>query len=241
MNTWGSARRWSPAYTASRTDRHTQCSSCGYSCRRWSSWCRHRSEGTLWSPLHLQQQSQCVRGDHTFCNICSAQRSKITWEIKIFKKKGNSGAEKQDKRRCHLLRVLHWRRTAWRHRCRLTCGGLAAAGPGHTSGWGATAADSGSRTPCHIPPGRSSAWDTPHSRKLSPRSWGEIRNDRMDQGCCTLNDPWRGSLLRHLSTSEFTLKYSAESHNFVQRLWKVSHQLLVFVIHCWLRSQTAHL
>ena len=94
MNTWGSARRWSPAYTASRTDRHTQCSSCGYSCRRWSSWCRHRSEGTLWSPLHLQQQSQCVRGDHTFCNICSAQRSKITWEIKKKKKKGGIPAQR---------------------------------------------------------------------------------------------------------------------------------------------------
>lgn len=79
----------------------------------------------------------------------------------------------QPKVQSHLLQALHWRRTTWRRRCRLRCGALADAAPGRTSGWGATAAGSGSRTLCHIPHGHSSAWDILHSRRLSLRSWGE--------------------------------------------------------------------
>lgn len=74
-NTWGSARRWSPACTASRTDRHTRCSSCGCSCHRWSSWCRRRSEGTAWSPLHLQQHRQRVTHDHVFIQQTRTHRA----------------------------------------------------------------------------------------------------------------------------------------------------------------------
>lgn len=172
--TWGSAHRWSPAYTASRTDRHTQCSSFGYSCHHWSSWCRHHSEGTLWSPPHLQQQSQCVSGDHTFCNIRLAP-GEINWKgnLRVFGFQVKKRQKVPQSRKSHLLPVLHWRHTAWRHRCLPWHGGLAGAEPGHTSGWGATAGDSGSRIPCRSPRGRSSAWGTRHSRKLSLHNWGD--------------------------------------------------------------------